>query len=203
MPSRKSSPKTSSAQVHARFAAAEKSYAKAMKIFVQEQNWEASRDAFAAFIEAFDDEAGLAELVDRARLHMASCESKIGPSVTTPSCASDWLIEAVMLSNEGQFDEALTAFEKALAQGADRSKVYYARAAAMARAERSEDAVADLRLAIEADPDNRAYALGDSDFERVRELAAFVALVEPPADSTAPSAVGGPDGSEGTQDQDI
>ncbi|MDQ7088212.1 MAG: hypothetical protein Q9Q13_10305 [Acidobacteriota bacterium] len=67
-----------------------------------------------------------------------------------------------------------------MASGAEEAKVYYARAATLAAAERNDEAMESLRLALAADPENRNFALGDPDFERLRELAGFVELVEPP-----------------------
>ena len=56
-------------------------------------------------------------------------------------------------------------------------------------------AAAALAEAIEADPENRAFALGDPDFERFRETAAFAGVVDPPPDAQHPALT-----AEGTAD---
>lgn len=200
MPRRKASQEKSSPFDKDRFAAAEKKYAVAMKLFVEKKDWSKAKDAFSSILEEFAEDSGIAEFTDRARLHLLTCERKLSGPAATPSTGADWLLEAVVLSNDGQTEPALSAFEKALAGGAEETKVYYARAAAMARAERSEEAVEDLRRAIEADPEVRAFALGDPDFERVRELATFVALVEPPSAAGAEDQEDSTHGSQIEQD---
>lgn len=181
MPSRKTSAKSSTKAKHTNaFTAAAEEYGRAMKLLVHERDFSAAAKAFESFLGEYEQADGILELIDRARTHLAVCRRKIDPPAVEPEGGAAWLTEAVVLSNEGRTEEALQAFEKALAGGAESAKVYYARAAALAAADRSDEAIESLRLAIETDPENRAFALGDPDFERLRELAGFVELVEPP-----------------------
>ncbi|HHN74941.1 MAG TPA: hypothetical protein ENK10_06900 [Acidobacteria bacterium] len=181
MPKRKAgSTSSSTTAVASTFAAAEKAYASAMKLFAVKRDFAAAQQAFEAFIEQFNDDDSLLELVDRARSHLAACRLKTSPPSAAPSTGAEWLTLAVVLSNEGRVDEALETYEKALASGAEEAKVYYARATTLAAAERNDEALESLKMAIAADPENRNFALGDPDFERLRELAGFVELVEPP-----------------------
>lgn len=181
MPSRKTSSKSSTKAKHTNaFSAAAEDYGRAMKLLVHQRDFAGAAEALEGFLKEYEQADGILELIDRARTHLAACRQKIDPPAAEPETGAAWLTEAVVLSNEGQTDGALQAFEKALAGGAESAKVYYARAAALAVADRSDEAIESLRLAIEADPENRAFALGDPDFERLRELAGFVELVEPP-----------------------
>jgi tetratricopeptide (TPR) repeat protein len=161
------------------YAEGEKLYAEAMDLFVNQRDWAGARDRLIKLVETFPHEQELQEMVDRARMHLRVCDRKLDPPNWTPSSGEEWLLEGVMLGNEGRYEDALNAFEKALDADADRAKVHYSRAAAFALSERDEEALDALRAAIEADPEFRGYALGDPDFQRLREHAGFVSLVEP------------------------
>jgi tetratricopeptide (TPR) repeat protein len=87
--------------------------------------------------------------------------------------------QAVLSSNEGKYDEALSLFERALREHPDSPKVLYARASTWALKGNSEAAVGDLRRAIAADPKVRFQAANDPDFEPIREEPAFIDIIEP------------------------
>jgi tetratricopeptide (TPR) repeat protein len=161
------------------YAEGEQLYAEAMELFVNQRDWAGAKDRLSKLVETFPHDQELQEMVDRARMHLRVCERKLDPPSWSPSSGEEWLLEGVMRSNEARYGEALEAFEKALDANADRAKVHYSRAAALTLAERDDEALDALRLAIEADPEFRGYALGDPDFQRLREHAGFVSLVEP------------------------
>ena len=182
MPSRKTSTKASNSAKQGAFAEARKAYDNAMKLFAGKQDYAGAAKAFEAFLEQYAQIDGVLELTDRVRCHLESCRVRTAPAAVEPETGADWLGGGGRRSNGGRTEEARTGLERALAGGADRAQVYYARAAALAAAERSDEAIKSLRLAIEADPETRVFALGDPDFARLRELAGFVELVEPSRD---------------------
>ncbi|MBP7146688.1 MAG: hypothetical protein KBD01_04020 [Acidobacteria bacterium] len=183
MPTRKSTA-SSRKTAHARevFAVAEKSFAQAMDLYLRQRDWQRAREAFAGFLNEYGHERDVDDMSDRARVHLASCERKLAAEPPAPGDAAEWLVRAVFLSNSGDIDGALDAFRHAEEQGVAPGRLHYAKAAALALAERNDEALEELRLAIEADPNNRAHSLGDPDFERLRETAGYVELVEPPMD---------------------
>ena len=202
MPARKSSSparsKTKAAESQETFTVALSDYADAMKIF-HERDWKRSKNAFDAFVEKYDGSHGASELVDRARAHGAACDERLAPEAGEPETGGEWLMLGIKSANDGDCDQALVALDRASALGAPESKVRYVRAAALAVAGRNDEAVAELARAIELDPDNRAFSLGDPDFERLREMAGYVALVEPPKKERSGAAEGGFDaGTQGT-----
>jgi tetratricopeptide (TPR) repeat protein len=161
------------------YAEGERLYAEAMELFVNQRDWAGAREKFAELVDTFAYDKELEEMVDRARMHLRVCQRKLDPPDWSPSDGEDWLLEGVLLSNQGRLNEAVEAFDKALDGSADPAKVHYSKAAALALAERDEEALDALRRAIEENPEFRVYALGDPDFQRLRENAGFVGLVEP------------------------
>ncbi len=180
MPTKKASPQR---RAHHRedetFHAAEKSYAAAMTLYTR-QNWAKAREAFDAFLKEHGENREFTDISDRARTHLRVCDHKLAPPPAAPTGADEWLIEGVGQANRGEVDAALVSLDHALAGGAPAGRVYYARAAALALADRTEEALADLAKALEEEPNARFHSLADPDFEKLRETAGYVALVEPP-----------------------
>ncbi len=182
MASRKSSTAARSAtpRSHEIFQAAEETYAAAMKVYLVRRDWTGAAAAFREFLARFGPERDVAELADRARTHLAACERKLSPADHRPESAEEWLRHGVALANAGQLEGALAAFDEAERSGFDVGRVRYARSAALALEGQMDEALAQLKLAIELDPEHRAHSMGDPDFERLRESAGYVSLVEPP-----------------------
>ncbi len=180
MPSKKASPtRKPRHRENESFHAAMSAYAEAMTLFTQ-RNWRGARDAFTSLLKQHGDSGEFADIADRARTHIRACDRRLAPAAPSPTTAEEWLLSGVVLANQGATDDALAALEHARAAGAPPARVHYARAAALAAADRNEEALADLARAIEADPTVRFQSLLDPDFERLRETAGYVALVEPP-----------------------
>lgn len=202
MPTRKAVPTRKAPRSHEAFVVSENAYRDAMNLYLQKRDWPKARDAFRTYIESYKDERDVAEMVDRARVHLAACEDKLAPAAVAPKNADEWMLQGVAASNLGQTDEALAAYSKAGEMGAPRDKVEYARAAVLSMAERQEEALEALKVAIELNRDNRVFSLSDPDFERLRETAGYVALVDPPTEIG--SRMGGlmDDGSSSLDDYD-
>ena len=184
MPSRKSSStkkkkKKKTTKEQETFTVALKSYDSAMKP-LGKRDWKKSKELLEKFIEEYEGKPDVAEIIDRARVHLSTCNQKLAPPPPDPDSAGAWLHQGVALANAVRVDEALESLDQALQLGAPASRVDYARAAAMAIADRNDEALSWLAKAIEADPENKAFSLGDPDFERLREMAGYVSLVEPP-----------------------
>ncbi len=178
MPSRKSSSKKSTKEQET-FTVALGKYQAAMKSLAK-HDWKKTSSLLEEFIAEYDGRNDVSEILDRARVHLSACEKKISPPPPEPDSAMGWLHQGVALANSAQIDEAMKSLERAASEGAPEARVSYARAAALAVADRNDEALRWLAKAIEADPDNKAFSLGDPDFERLREMAGYVSLVEPP-----------------------
>jgi tetratricopeptide (TPR) repeat protein len=161
------------------FAVALEAYETAIQPFHQ-RDWDVASGLLEAFVAEYTGKPDVSEMVDRARTHILACRRKSSEAPAEPSSPEEWLYEGVSLANKGHTDEALESLNRAVEGDLPAGRVDYVRAAALAIAERHDEALRYLARAIEAEPDNRAFSLSDPDFERLRETAGYVALVEPP-----------------------
>jgi len=119
------------------------------------------------------------ELAERTRTYIRLCERHLAPPAPRPQSAEGWYLLGVVKSNEGKLEEALAHLDAALQQEPGSARIHYARAAARALQGNTAAAVADLRQAIALDPKMRYQASNDSDFEKIRDEAAFIDVIEP------------------------
>jgi len=160
----------------------DRTYEKAVEGFsaavelLHKQEYAQARDQFREIAAANADEP---TLVDRARTYAGICEKQMAPPEDSPESADDFYYRAVLLANDGDYDDALPLFERALVDLPDSPKVLFARASTWALKGNAEAAVADLRRAISADPQVRFQAANDPDFEPIREEPAFIDIIEP------------------------
>lgn len=141
------------------------------------------RKDFAAALQRFRAvEAGNRnepELADRARTYAAVCERKLSPGDRAPQSAEERYHLGVLRGNQGRYDEAAALLDQALAAEPASPRVLYARASIRALQGKTEQAVADLRAAIAGEPLLRHQAANDPDYERIRNEAAFIDVIEP------------------------
>ena len=143
---------------------------------LHKRQYEQARDQFLNIASSNSDEP---TLVDRARTYALICDQRMAPPQDSPESADDFYYRAVLLANDGDYDDALPLFERALVGMPNSPKVLYARASTWALKGNAEAAVADLRRAITADPQVRFQAANDPDFEPIREEPAFIDIIEP------------------------
>ena len=86
--------------------------------------------------------------------------------------------QAVVRSNEGQWDRAIELFDRAFAKDPS-SDILYGRASSWALKGNADRAIADLRDAIAMNPLVRFHAVNDPDFENIREEPSFIDIIEP------------------------
>lgn len=160
---------------HERYEKAVADFSSAVEL-LHRQEYAQARDQFRDIVAANSDEP---TLIDRARTYAGICEQKLAPPEESPETPDDFYYRAVLLANDGDYDDALPLFERALADMPESPKVLYARASTWALKGNADAAVADLRRAISVDPQTRFQAANDPDFEPVREEPAFIDIIEP------------------------
>ncbi len=143
---------------------------------LRKQDFAGALKALDALIASCGDEP---ELVDRARTYRAICARKVASAEDDPSDARGRYYRSVVLVNSGRLDEAVEILGRLLAEQPGDASVLYARASAFALQGRSESAVADLRQAVSIEPTIRFQATNDPDFDRIRDDAAFIDVIEP------------------------
>lgn len=119
------------------------------------------------------------ELTERARAYALVCHRKLATEPEQPTTAEGLYLLGVIRSNDGRLDEALDLLNRGLTMEPGSARLHYARASTYALKGQADAAVADLRSAVEGDPKLRFQAGNDPDFERIRDEASFIDVIEP------------------------
>jgi tetratricopeptide (TPR) repeat protein len=145
----------------------------AVKVF-HKGDFAKARAQFSAFVEKHPGEA---EIRDRVLSYLAICERNLAPRDPRLRDADDFYNHGVFLLNNGEYEEAARALEKALSLDAGNEKALYAMACVHARSGRKGEALETLREAIRANPANRILAASDTDFAEIGQDPEFAELV--------------------------
>lgn len=131
---------------------------------------------FEEILGLLPEETGLA---DRARAYIAVCRRKTAPPPEDPRTTDDLYYTGVMLANDGRLEDAMASLNRALEADPESATILYARAMIWAKSKKTEEAISDLRKALMIDPLLRFQLANDSDFEKIRDEAAFIDIIEP------------------------
>lgn len=157
------------------YAAAIRQFEAALALF-QKGHLQEALAGFRKLEAASGDEYRLAE---QSRTYAAICERRLAPAAPVPIAPEDLYRAAVGLANGGHFEEAEGLLGRAIEQRPADPTFYYARAAVHAQKGSAERAARDLGRAIELNPQLRHQATNDTDFEKVRDEAVFIDVIEP------------------------
>jgi len=160
----------------AAYEAAVEQFATASALFLKGQYGEAQPHFEAVALAATPDEPILA---DRARTYASICVRK-GAAPAAGAVDADALYHlGIVATNAGRLDEAWSFFEKAVGQRPNDASILYARASVRGLQGNVEGAAAELKKSVALDPKFRFQAASDSDFDKVRDEAAFIDIIEP------------------------
>jgi tetratricopeptide (TPR) repeat protein len=131
--------------------------------------------------ERFQQAAGGPErdVANRARLHIAMCERRLGKPDVDLKSAEDHYNYGVAMLNTRNVAEARGHLEKALQMDPEADHIHYALAAALALGGDAPGAFESLRRAIELEPRNRLLARQDADLAHVVNQPPFDSLIYP------------------------
>ena len=101
-------------------------------------------------------------------------EAKVPAAVHDCHAAVEWVA-----ANAGRLDEAWSLLDKALGHRPNDASIHYARASVRGLQGSAEGAAAELKKSVALDPKFRFQAASDSDFDKVRDEAAFIDIIEP------------------------
>ncbi len=132
---------------------------------------------FREVLERYPDER---ELHERARLYLRVCERELQRQEPTPQTAEERVYAATLALNAGRDDEAFGHLSRAVADDPSNGTAHYMLAVVLARRGDSPNAIARLRQAVEFDPENRALARRDQDFDSLRDDELFRQVVNAP-----------------------
>jgi len=160
----------------AAYEAAVEQFASASRLFVKGQFAEA-QPHFAAVAEAAAADEPI--LSDRARTYASICGRKIAIPSPVGEDADALYHRGVVAANAGRLDEAWSSLEKAVSWNPNDASILYARASVRGLQGHAEGAASELKKAVALDPRFRFQAASDSDFDKVRDEAAFIDIIEP------------------------
>jgi len=160
----------------AAYEAAVEQFATASALFLKGQFGEAQSQFEAVAVAATPDEPILA---DRARTYAAICVRKAAGPASDAVDADALYHRGIVAANAGRLDEAWSLLEKAVAQRPNDASILYARASVKGLQGNVEGAAAELKKSVALDPKFRFQAASDSDFDKVRDEAAFIDIIEP------------------------
>jgi tetratricopeptide (TPR) repeat protein len=121
-------------------------------------------------------------LSSRARTYATICARKLALPDRDPETADELYFAGVVHSNDGRVGPAIAFLDRAAALDPSSASILYARASARALAGQADGASSDLRQAVALDPRCRHQAANDPDFDKVRDDAVFIDVIEPTPD---------------------
>jgi len=145
----------------------------AMKLF-HARKFKDARDMFEQAVAGPQS-----DIAQRARLHIAMCERRLGQPVVELASAEEHYNYGIALINSRKIAEARSHLEKALETSPNADHIHYALALAQALSGDINNAHENLRRAIELEPRNRLIARQDADFASIVNQPPFQALVYP------------------------
>jgi tetratricopeptide (TPR) repeat protein len=160
----------------AAYEAAVEQFAGASALFASGQFAEA-QTLFAAVASSTAEDEPI--LSDRARTYAAICARRVAVETPIGDDPDALYHRGVVAANAGRLDEAWAALERAVAQRPNDASILYARASVRGLQGSAEGAAAELKKAVALDPRFRFQAASDADFDRVRDEAAFIDIIEP------------------------
>jgi tetratricopeptide (TPR) repeat protein len=149
---------------------------------LQKHAYQAAADAFKALLERYPSERALTE---RTSLYLELCERELKRRPADPRTMEERLTAATAALNSGNDMLAERLAQSVLAEDSRQDLALYLMAAVEARRGESEAAVSFLTRAISVSPEVRAQARYDSDFETLRHLDGYRALIDPPSSLSA------------------
>ena len=145
---------------------------------LQRHAYKPARETFRALLDRFPNEGAL---VERTRLYLGLCERELGRRQPNPRTVEERLAVATAALNSADDALAERLVRSVLAEDPGQDLALYLMAVVEARRGEGEAAVSFLTRAATVSPEVRAQARYDSDFEILRHLECYRALIDPPS----------------------
>jgi Tfp pilus assembly protein PilF len=149
---------------------------------LQQHDYPAAADAFRGVMSGYPREGALCE---RSAVYLALCERELARRPTEPRTVEERLTAATAALNNGDDARAELLAQAVLSDVPEHDLALYLLAAIEARRGAAEEALHLLGQAMAVNPEIRAQARHDEDFEDLRDLDAFRELIDPPPPATA------------------
>lgn len=132
---------------------------------LQEHEYARASSVLRSVLSRYPEEK---ELHERVRLYLNICERHMAPRAASPATPEERVFAATLAFNAGNYDDALEHLRIASRESPDHDHVPYMLASVLALRDEFDEAVPHLLRAIELNPENRAMARHDPDFEPLR-----------------------------------
>jgi tetratricopeptide (TPR) repeat protein len=143
---------------------------------LQRRAFESAASTFRDILARYPEER---EIDERARLYLKVCERELAAAPSGPQTAEERLLSATVALNSGDYEGALTLLRRIQAEDTDNDHAEYMLAVIAAARGDETSSLDHLKRAIELNPENRALARQDGDFETLRASETFRLLTEP------------------------
>jgi len=120
-----------------------------------------------------------AEIRDRVALHMAACQRQTQPVELNFKSSEEHYDFAVLLLNDGNYEDAREHLEVLLIEKEDADYVHYGFAVLNSVTGQAEECLTHLSRAIDLNPQNRLQARRDTDFTDMADDPRFTELLYP------------------------
>jgi tetratricopeptide (TPR) repeat protein len=141
---------------------------------MQEGKFEKARVVFEKLIVT-----GPVEVLERCRVYITVCKSKLTDSTLTFATHEERYDYAISLLNTGDYSEARDHFEMIVESNPSADYAYYGLAALDSMTGQIEECLEHMAKAIELNPRNRIQARTDTDFHNMIEDPRFTELLYP------------------------
>lgn len=148
-------------------------FEKGLKLFFK-KNFKEARDQFRAVAKESPEAT---HIPFRAGLFARACESRMAQASFSPKKVDDLYLLAVIQTNNGNADEAISLLNKAKGQAPKDDRLTYLQAVNHFRVGSREQAMGFLQESIRLKEINRTLAKNDPEFEEIREDDDFLAAV--------------------------
>jgi predicted Zn-dependent protease len=142
---------------------------------LQRHDYRAASKAFQEVVSGFPAERAL---LDRARVYLDLCERERRRRAAAPTTPEEHLTAATAALNNGDESSAEKLVHAVLSEHPEQDLALYLSAAIHARRGQRDDALEQLRHAIELSPDTAAQAVLDPDFDSLHDIEAFQLLTD-------------------------
>ena len=152
---------------------------------LQQHDYTAAAETFRGLMSDYPREGALRE---RSMVYLVLCERELARQPTEPRTVEERLTAATAALNNGDDRRAEHLARAVLADTPQHDLALYLLAAVEARRGAVEEALRFLGRAMAVNPEIRAQARHDEDFEDLRDMDAFRELIEAPVPPTSDSA---------------
>jgi tetratricopeptide (TPR) repeat protein len=142
---------------------------------LQRHDYQSAVTLLESVLQTYPEEK---ELHERVRLYLNICQRQVVPRETAPQTLDERLYAATLAINGARYDEALSLLRLVRDEDPDNDHALYMLAVAHAQRDEFAEALVHLQRAVALNPENRALARRDPDFEPLRDNEAFRSALE-------------------------